>query len=146
MNHVTFRSNFKTMKLQKIIFLIIALFLVKIDFIQAQTSEAKTISVTEFEELAKNKGAVRILDVRTPEEMSEGYVPNAKNIDFKNDNFEKEISKLDKNRTYLLYCKTGIRAANAAAKMKAAGFMYIYSLDGGIDAWKEAGKPIEKWQ
>lgn len=144
MNHETFRSNFKTMKLQKILFLIIALSLVKIDFIQAQTPEAKTISVTEFEELAKNKGAVRILDVRTPEEALEGHVPNAKNIDYKNDNFEREISKLDKNRTYLLYCKTGIRSGSAAAKMKAAGFMYIYSLDGGIDAWKEAGKPVEK--
>lgn len=132
------------MKLQKIIFLILALVLVKIDYTQAQSSGVKAISVSEFEELAKNKGAVRIIDVRTPDEMAEGHIPNAKNVDYKNDNFKSEIAKLDKNRTYILYCKIGVRSGNAADVMKAAGFTHIYSLHGGIEAWQEAGKPIEK--
>ncbi|SFB21151.1 rhodanese-like domain-containing protein [Algoriphagus aquimarinus] len=132
------------MKLQKIIFLILALTLVKIDLTYAQSSGVKAISVSEFEELAKNKGAVRIIDVRTPEEKAEGHIANAINVDYKNDNFKSEIAKLNKNRTYILYCKTGIRSGNAAAIMKAAGFTHLYSLDGGIEAWQEAGKPIEK--
>ncbi len=132
------------MKFQKIIFLLLALVLVKIDYTQAQSSEVKAITVSEFEELAKNKGAVRIIDVRTPDEMAEGHIPNAKNVDYKNDNFKSEIAKLDKNRTYILYCKTGVRSGNAADVMKAAGFTHIYALNGGIEAWQEAGKPIEK--
>lgn len=132
------------MKIQKILFLVLALVLVKIDFVQAQTSEVKALSASEFEGLMKNKGAIRVIDVRTPDEMAEGHLINAINIDYKNENFKDEISKLDKNRTYLLYCKTGIRSGNAASAMKAAGFTHLYSMDGGIEAWQEAGKPIQK--
>ncbi|WP_192085958.1 rhodanese-like domain-containing protein [Algoriphagus sp. Y33] len=132
------------MKFQKILFLVFSLAMIKIDFVLAQSSDSNTISVTEFEELAKNKGAVRIIDVRTPEEVAAGSILNAQNIDFKNDNFKRKIAKLDKNRTYLLYCKAGIRSADASLLMKEAGFTHIYSLEGGIDSWIEAGKTIEK--
>ncbi|WP_339865928.1 rhodanese-like domain-containing protein [uncultured Algoriphagus sp.] len=132
------------MKLHKILFLAIAIVLVKIDFAKAQTSEVKTLNPAQFEELMKNKGAVRVIDVRTPEEMAEGKIPDAINIDIKNENFKSEIAKLDKKRTYLVYCKAGVRSGNAASIMKAAGFSHLYSLDGGIDAWQDAGKTIEK--
>ncbi|MFC5625768.1 rhodanese-like domain-containing protein [Algoriphagus winogradskyi] len=132
------------MKLQKILFLAIAIVLVKIDFAQAQTSEVKTLKPAQFEELMKNKGAVRVIDVRTPEEIAEGKIPGAITIDIKNENFKSEIAKLDKKRTYLVYCKAGVRSENAASIMKVAGFTHLYSLDGGIDAWREAGKTIEK--
>ncbi|MEB2774496.1 rhodanese-like domain-containing protein [Algoriphagus sp. D3-2-R+10] len=132
------------MKLQKILILTFAIILVSTVFTQAQSSKVIALSVAEFEELAKNKGAVRILDVRTPEEMAEGHLLGVTNVDYKNNNFKSEIAKLDKKRTYLLYCKTGVRSGDAASVMKAAGFTHIYSLDGGIEAWQEAGKPIEK--
>lgn len=132
------------MKLQKILFLAIALVLIKTDFTQAQSFETKALKTSEFAELMKNKGAVRVLDVRTPEEMAEGHIPGAINVDYKNNNFKSEIAKLDKRRTYLVYCKTGIRSGNAASIMKEAGFTHIYTLDGGIEAWQEAEKPIEK--
>ncbi len=132
------------MKLQKILFLALALAFVKIDFAHAQTSPVKNISVAEFEELMKNKGAVKVLDVRTPEEVSEGQLIGAINLDYKNENFKTEIAKLDKRITYLVYCKAGVRSEQAAILMKEAGFTHIYALEGGFDSWKEAGKPIEK--
>ena len=132
------------MKIQKILFLLLALLLVKIDFTHAQTSPVKNISVEEFEGLMKNKGAVRVLDVRTPEEVTAGHLPGAINIDYSNEKFKSEIAKLDKNRTYLLYCKAGVRSEKAAMIMKEAGFTHIYALEGGIDSWQKAGKPIEK--
>lgn len=132
------------MKLQKILLLVAALVLIKMDFALAQSTGIKTINASEFQELMKNKGAVRVIDVRTPGEVAEGHLPDAKNIDYQSDDFKSEIAKLDKKRTYLLYCKAGTRSAKAASIMKAAGFTHVYSLDGGIDAWKEAGKPIEK--
>ncbi|SFT97969.1 Rhodanese-related sulfurtransferase [Algoriphagus locisalis] len=132
------------MKLQKILVLVIAFALVNVSFAQAQSSKVKALNPSEFEGLMKNKGAVRVLDVRTADEMSEGYLPGAINIDFKNENFKSEIAKLDKRRTYLIYCKVGGRSGEAAKMMREAGFTHLYSLDGGIDAWQEAGKPIEK--
>lgn len=132
------------MKLQKILLIALVLFIAKTDFTFAQTTAVKAISPSEFEGLMKNKGAVRVLDVRTPDEMAEGHIAGAINVDFKNDNFKSEIAKLPKNRTYLLYCKTGIRSGDAAEAMKAAGFTHLYSLDGGIQAWQEAKKPIQK--
>ncbi|PZX56507.1 rhodanese-like domain-containing protein [Algoriphagus chordae] len=132
------------MKLQKFLFILLTLAFFKIDFSQAQTSEVKALSAADFEGLMKNKGAVRVIDVRTPDEMADGHIQGAINLDYKNDNFKTEIAKLPKNRTYLLYCKTGIRSGDASAAMKAAGFTHLYSLDGGIEAWQEAGKPIEK--
>ncbi|MCE7057459.1 rhodanese-like domain-containing protein [Algoriphagus sp. AGSA1] len=132
------------MKLQRFLVFVLALFLTNTAFIQAQNPVNKSISVAEFEEIAKNKGATVIIDVRTPEEIEKGYLPRARNIDVSNENFENEISKLPKNKTYLLYCKAGVRSEKAMEMMKEAGFKYVFSLSGGIDAWKEAGKPVEK--
>lgn len=132
------------MKLQKIFFVFIAFALINTSFAQAQSSKVKALNPSEFEGLMKNKGAVRVLDVRTPEEIAEGALSGAINIDFTNDNFKSEIAKLDKRRTYLIYCKVGGRSSEAAKMMREAGFTHLYSLDGGIDAWQEAGKPIEK--
>ncbi|RAI92047.1 rhodanese-like domain-containing protein [Algoriphagus yeomjeoni] len=132
------------MKLQKILVLLIAFALVNFNFVQAQSAKVKALNPSEFEGLMKNKGAVRVLDVRTADEMSEGYLPGAINIDFNSGNFKNEIAKLDKSRTYLIYCKVGGRSGEAAKMMREAGFTHLYSLDGGIDAWQEAGKPIEK--
>ncbi len=132
------------MKLQRLLVFVLALFLANTAFIQAQTPVNKSITVSEFEEIAKNKGATVIIDVRTPEEIEKGRLPRAKSIDISSDFFETEISKLPKNKTYLLYCKAGVRSEKAMEIMRASGFNYVFSLAGGIDAWKEAGKPIER--
>ena len=92
--------------------------------------------------MSKKKKKNIIIDVRTPEEVSEGHLPGAKNIDVQGDIFKASIDLLDKDKTYLLYCRSGKRTAVAGAKMKAAGFKNVYSLDGGITAWKEKGKPL----
>ena len=132
------------MKLQNFLVLLVAFALININFAEAQSSKVKALSPSEFEGLMKNKGTVKVLDVRTPEEIAGGYLPGAINIDFNSDNFKSEISKLDKKRTYLIYCKAGGRSNEAATIMQEAGFTHLYYLEGGIDAWKEAGKPIEK--
>ena len=59
------------------------------------------------------KNAV-IIDVRTPEEFELSRIPNSKNIDFYNpQNFMQEIEKLDKDVSYYVYCRTGVRSANS---------------------------------
>ena len=78
-----------------------------------------------------------ILDVRTPEEFVISRIPNSINIDFYNPQiFMQEINKLDKNQSYYIYCRTGIRSANSCALMKELGFKNTFNLVGGIVEWK----------
>ncbi len=85
--------------------------------------------------LSRTKGI--ILDVRTPEEYAEGHLSQARNIDYKNDNFRQVVNKLDKTRPYFVYCKAGVRSARAADIMKELGFKQVYTLEGGMDAWED---------
>lgn len=78
-----------------------------------------------------------ILDVRTSEEFEEIRLPNSMNIDFYNPkNFIQELEKLDKNKSYYVYCKTGNRSATTCDLMKEMGFTKTYNLLGGITEWK----------
>lgn len=138
------RSNPTNMNLLKKLILSCLVITFHLGATQAQTSTVKKIDIKEFDNLAKDQKSVVILDVRTPQEVSEGKIKGAKTIDFMNSNFKSEIEKLDKSKTYLVYCKMGGRSDKAAEIMNAAGFKTTYSLTGGITAWQEQGKPIEK--
>lgn len=83
-----------------------------------------------------------ILDVRTHEEFKAGHIANAVVIDFYNDNFASELQKLDKQESYLVYCRTGRRSANALELMKRLGFKEAYNMKGGITQWSKEGLPV----
>ena len=85
-----------------------------------------------------------LIDVRTPEEFSEGHLQNAKNIDWNGTDFQTEISKFDKSMPVFVYCKSGRRSAAAAEQMLSEGFKEVYELQGGIVGWKAAELPVEK--
>lgn len=73
-----------------------------------------------------------LLDVRTPSEFLAGHIDKAVNIDFENQTFLSEIKKLDINKTYFVYCRSGNRSGQAISLMKANGIKNIYELQGGI--------------
>ena len=80
---------------------------------------------------------VIILDVRTPEEFDISRIPNSRNLDFYNpQKFMQEIEKLDKDTSYYVYCRTGLRSANSCQLMSELGFKKVYNLLGGIVEWK----------
>jgi rhodanese-related sulfurtransferase len=54
------------------------------------------------------------------------------------------VAGLNKKGTYLLYCRSGSRTRKAADAMQKMGFKNVYMLEGGITAWKDAGKVVEK--
>ena len=77
-----------------------------------------------------------IIDVRTPEEFEIYRIPDSINIDFNNPVFfMQEIQKLDKNVSYYIYCRTGVRSANSCLLMKELGFDRTHNLLGGIVEW-----------
>jgi rhodanese-related sulfurtransferase len=83
-----------------------------------------------------------ILDVRTPEEFESGHVEGAMNMDYYHPGFRVELGKLDRTKTYLVYCRTGNRSADAFAFMKELHFKEVYELEGGILAWRAADFPV----
>lgn len=99
-----------------------------------------------FELIQKNKGNSNfvILDIRTPEEFRDGHIADAINVDFRSENFGREIDRLDRNRTYFVYCRTGNRSYDALNLMGPIGFRSIVRLAGDINGWKSAGLPIVK--
>ena len=70
-----------------------------------------------------------LLDVRTAEEYSSGYIPNSINIDVLSSDFKSKIGLLDKNKEYLIYCRSGNRSTIASSIMATNGFIKIYNLN-----------------
>ncbi len=85
-----------------------------------------------------------ILDVRTPEEFLGEHIENAVNLDYYSDIFRNDLDKLDKNKTYLIYCRSGSRGKNALNIMKELDFREVYNMSGGIIKWKSEGLPTTK--
>jgi rhodanese-related sulfurtransferase len=95
------------------------------------------LDVAAFKQKMAEPGVI-LLDVRTPEETAEGKIAaDCAEIDFEADGFEAKIDKLDKDKTYLIYCQGGTRSAQASAMMAGKGFKHIYNLTGGYSAWTE---------
>jgi len=84
-----------------------------------------------------------IIDVRTPQEFAEEHIENAINMDYYSETFRDELNNLDKNKTYLVYCRSGKRSGNALDIMKELNFREAYNI-GGIIEWKAAGLPTTK--
>jgi rhodanese-related sulfurtransferase/glutaredoxin len=110
------------------------------------TNQVKHVNVQEanmiIEENKSNENFV-LLDIRTPEETATGIISGAETLDFYADNFSQEVDKLDKNKTYFIYCRSGNRSAATADIMKLKRFTNIYNMEGGINDWVSNGYPIE---
>ena len=85
-----------------------------------------------------------ILDVRTAEEVADGHIEEAINIDFYSETFRDELDRLDKDKTYLIYCRSGSRSGNALNIMEELNFREVYNMSGGIIEWKAEGLPLTK--
>jgi rhodanese-related sulfurtransferase len=93
----------------------------------------------EWTELLENDTNAVILDVRTPEEVDEGYIPNAINLDFYlGHEFLQELEKLDTSKNYYVYCRSGNRSRQACSLMEKMGFANAYNLMGGFNEWEGA--------
>ena len=97
-------------------------------------SAFQNLSVADFKAKMASPDVV-VLDVRTPGEVGEGKIDSALELDFRSDNFASELGKLDKEKTYLVYCRSGGRSGKTCDLMKKSGFREFYNLDGGYSAW-----------
>jgi len=124
--------------------LVMGLFMVSCSNGQQKAVEGSIAENVNVEEFTQHIGNAQIVDVRTPAEWNEGIVEGAIMNNIYEDDFEKQLEKLDKEKPVAVYCKVGGRSGQAMGKMNKLGFKEVYNLDGGMDAWKSAGKPTVK--
>lgn len=89
-----------------------------------------------------NREDALLLDVREGSEWKSGHVPGARHVALSQ--FESQLSELDKFKDHpvIICCAAGNRSAVACGKLKKAGFSKVFSLAGGIEAWKDAKLPL----
>ena len=112
---------------------------------EKQTSLALYVTSREaYEKWEEAPEAVKVLDVRTPEEFNEVRIAGSSNLDFYAPDFDDRLDALDKTLPYFVYCRSGNRSGQTLDTMRELGFEEVYNLDGGIVAWNEAGFPVEQ--
>ncbi|MGD2014349.1 MAG: rhodanese-like domain-containing protein [Desulfobacterales bacterium] len=77
-----------------------------------------------------------ILDIRTPGEFQSGHLAKSIPIDFYSPTFADKLSRLDKTKTYLVYCRTGNRSTKSLQLFKKLKFQKVYHMTSGISDWK----------
>lgn len=100
------------------------------------------LSQEEWAEQLQNDENAFVLDVRTDDEVEEGYIPNATQIDiYLGQGFIDEVQKLDPSKNYYVYCRSGNRSGQACAIMNSLGFENTFNLEGGFMNW--TGEVVE---
>ena len=102
------------------------------------------VTPVEAAQLIDQNVEIKVLDVRTGWEYKRGHVEGAENLNYYSFGFKKALNMLDKKTIWLIHCKSGVRSGRTIPIMKEAGFESIIHMDGGFDAWKEAGLTVNK--
>jgi len=112
--------------------------------INTSAQKIKQKNSTELSQILEKDKKIVILDVRTPQEFEAGHLKGAQNIDIYQDNFYTRIDKLDKNATYLVYCRTSNRSTTAVGYMQQNGFKNLFQMMDGFPGWAYNKLPYEK--
>jgi len=104
----------------------------------SQTSKIKTLTQSEFKRKFDNKKGTQILDVRTTDEITEGKITGAAQLDYFDPEFKQKIEAMnfDKSKAMVVYCAAGGRSSKAATVLVDLGFKVVYNLEGGYNAYK----------
>jgi len=99
------------------------------------------ISAEQFEQL--NKEEIVLVDVRTPEEYNDGYIPGAINLPLAE--LPQIFTELEnKDQKIVVYCRSGRRAGKAITFLNEQGFTNLVHLEGDFQAWSKDGREIAK--
>lgn len=102
------------------------------NYVDKTVKQAKAMLDTELD--------LTVLDVRTPDEYSLWHLKNAKLIPV--DELAERQGDLNKSDAVLVYCRLGVRSRRASQILVSSGFLRVYNMVGGINAWIEAGFPV----
>lgn len=110
-----------------------------------ETPEGFTdLSAKEAHDILSGKNGVHVLDIRTRGEFASGHIKGAQNLNFYSSNFKGKLAGLDREKTWLVYCRTGRRSGATMPILQVLGFKSVLHLKHGISAWVDAGYPVVK--
>ena len=108
-------------------------------------TKAHALNPVQLDQLIAERKDVVPLDVRNARDHHEGHLKNSINLDSRAADFKGELAKLDKSKTYVVYCVRGLkRTDEGVAALNELGFEHVLALEGGYNAWLKEGKPVEK--
>lgn len=108
----------------------------------AYSANVSDISPQQLLELASD--SIVIVDVRTPEEYQQGHVPNAINVPLSEIVDNPAILASSKEKSIVLYCRSGYRAGKAANALQKDGYENLRHLEGDMLGWLKKGLAVEK--
>lgn len=88
------------------------------------------------EEFRQVSAEAEIIDVRSPEEYAEGHIKGARNVSITGPEFMDEVGRLDREKPYALYCRSGNRSGTALQLMQQMGFTTVGHLESGLLDWQ----------
>jgi rhodanese-related sulfurtransferase len=119
-----------------------ALLILLLGGIGAAFANINEFSATDAQALIaahQNDPGLVILDIRTPAEFAQGHIAGALSIDYYSPQFKSALDRLDREKTYLVYCRSGNRSKKAMKIFEELGFARIYHMTGGILDWQANG-------
>jgi rhodanese-related sulfurtransferase len=85
-----------------------------------------------------------ILDVRPRDEFEVEHIQGAKNLDYDGHQFREKVRNIDKEKNYVIYCRSGVRGEYFMGIMRELGFHQVYNILGGFVGWKVSKLPLVK--
>ncbi len=106
---------------------------------QQSAASVVTLNAQEF---SSKSTAGTVLDVRTADEIAQGKIEGAVEIDFYSADFLDQVSQISKDQEVYVYCAVGARSEEAARMLLQQGYTKVYHLEGGIQGWAQQGLPV----
>lgn len=110
--------------------------------LKEDTVVIRSVDSREAKKLLEQEEDIVLLDVRTPEEFSQGHLAGAKNLDFHAVDFGQQLKRLNPNQKYMVYCAVGGRSGKAMQLMEGLGFKKVYNVGEGFTELKDQGIPV----
>ncbi len=120
--------------------LLVALLVTEVMRLRRGWHEATPATVTRL----INRDNALLVDVSPRTDFEKGHIPGARHVAMEQfDPEHKDLAKV-KGMPVVVCCRTGTTSQRAAQRLVKAGFEHVYSLDGGMAAWRQADLPVAK--
>ena len=110
-------------------------------FVFSACSRVETVSTEQARAMIESGGVI-VVDIRDPKKFADGHIKGAINAEYHPKTFARDTEQIDKNAAIILYCSMGLKTKMAARELERRGFTRIYAMEGGIEAWMNAGFPV----
>ena len=131
--------------MKKILFMLISVISLSTYSQTKNTTVVTNLSAEDFKKLSSADKNGVIIDLRTNDELaSKGFIKGSIQLDWLANDNEQQVAKLDKNKTYYIYCAAGGRSGECAEFMEKHKFKRVFNLEKGFSGWAAKGLPIEK--